>query len=96
MAVTPKFASDQEESDFWDTHDSMDYMDDTEEVDMVFIDARPGKKQISLRLERVTVSELKVAARKRGIGYQTLIRMWVMERIAQEGQSAQNPTSAAS
>lgn len=85
MATTPKFASDQEESEFWDTHDSMDYLDDTEEVDVTFIDARPRKTQISLRLDRDTISRLKMLARKRGIGYQTMIRMWVVERLAQEG-----------
>jgi predicted DNA binding CopG/RHH family protein len=83
MAKTPQFAAEQEEADFWDTHDSTDYMDGTEEVDITFVDARP-KIQISLRLAPSTISKLKSMARKRGIGYQTLIRMWVMERINQE------------
>jgi predicted DNA binding CopG/RHH family protein len=84
MAKTPQFASDQEESDFWDTHSSVDYMDDTTEVDATFVDARPRKEQISLRLDRETITRLKALAHKRGIGYQTLIRMWVMERLSQE------------
>jgi len=85
MPITPKFASEQEESEFWDTHDSMDYLDGTEEIDVTLIDARPRKTQISLRLDRETISRLKTLARKRGIGYQTMIRMWVVERLAQEG-----------
>jgi predicted DNA binding CopG/RHH family protein len=62
----------------------MDYLDGTE-VDATFIDARPRTTQISLRLDRETISRLKTLARKRGIGYQTMIRMWVVERLAQEG-----------
>ncbi len=84
MAKTPQFASDQEESDFWDTHSFVDYMDDVTEIDVTFVDARPRKAQISLRLDRETITRLKVVAQQRGIGYQTLIRMWVMERLNQE------------
>lgn len=84
MAKTPKFATLQEEADFWDTHDSTDYLDDTTEVDITFVDARPRKTQISLRLDPHTIAQLKTIAAQRGVGYQTLIRMWVMERMSQE------------
>ena len=84
MAKIPKFASEQEESEFWDTHSFADYLDDTEEVDVRFVDTRPAKTQISLRLEPETITRLKELARRKGIGYQTLIRMWVIERLQQE------------
>ncbi len=84
MTKIPKFSSEQEESDFWDTHDFTDYLDETEPVDIRFIDGRPGKTQISLRLEPETITKLKELATRKGVGYQTLIRMWVMERLAQE------------
>jgi predicted DNA binding CopG/RHH family protein len=80
----PKFASEQEEADFWDTHSITDYLDELTSVEVTVVDARPHKEQISLRLDRQTITQLKAIARKRGIGYQTLIRMWVMERLAQE------------
>jgi len=84
MSKLPQFASEQEEAEFWATHDSTEYLDDTEPVDVTFVDARPPKKQISLRLDADVIAELKAVARSKGIGYQTLIRMWVMERLAQE------------
>ena len=84
MAKIPEFASLEEEADFWDTHDSTDYLDDTTEVDVTFVDARPRKTQISLRLDPQTITRLKTVAARRGVGYQTLIRMWVMERLDQE------------
>jgi predicted DNA binding CopG/RHH family protein len=80
----PILNTEQEESDFWDTHDSTDYFDDTEEVDVTFIDVRPRMEQISLRLPSSAIASLKFLANRKGIGYQTLIRMWVMERLEQE------------
>ena len=84
MSKLPRFASEQEEAEFWATHDSTEYLDDTEPVDVTFVDARPPKKQISLRLDADAIEELKAVAQHKGIGYQTLIRIWVMERLAQE------------
>jgi predicted DNA binding CopG/RHH family protein len=84
MSQLPKFTSEREEAEFWDTHDSTDFLSDTEPVDLTFVDARPAKKQISLRLDPEAIDKLKAIARRKGIGYQTLIRMWVMERLIQE------------
>ena len=53
---------------------------------MKFEDARP-KTLISLRLQSDTINQLKALAARRGIGYQTLIRIWVMERLEDELQS---------
>jgi len=84
MSRLPRFASEQEEAEFWASHDSTEYLGDTEPVDVTFVDARPPKKQISLRLDTDAIEELKAVAQRKGIGYQTLIRIWVMERLAQE------------
>lgn len=74
----------QDEADFWETHDSTEFLDETEPVDMVFVDARPVKKLISLRLDPAAIDRLRAVARRKGVGYQTLMRMWVMERLNQE------------
>ncbi len=47
----PKFATEQEEADFWDTHDSTEYLGVTEPVAVTFVDVRPPEQQISLRLQ---------------------------------------------
>lgn len=80
----PQFKTEQEEADFWDSHDSTDFLDETEAVNVTFVDARPAMKQISLRLDPSVIDKLKSLAVDKGIGYQTLIRMWVMERLGQE------------
>lgn len=51
---------------------------------MIFTDARPRKIQVAIRFEPDTVKELRTIAQCKGVGYQTLIRMWVMERLSQE------------
>ena len=83
MARIPKFHSEQEESDFWDTHDSAEYFNDLPEVEAHFVDARP-KTMISLRLQPELIEQMKVLAEQKGIGYQTLIRIWLMERLKDE------------
>ncbi len=88
MAKIPKFKDEIEESEFWDTHDFTDYFDDMEDVDVKFVDMRP-KLLISMRMEAGTIAELKAFAAERGLGYQTLIRMWVMERLKHEKTRAQ-------
>ncbi|MCA9998991.1 MAG: hypothetical protein KDE56_24680 [Anaerolineales bacterium] len=80
----PQFQDEKEESDFWDTHDSTEFFDEFEEVDIDIIDARPRLKQISLRLDPQTIDALKNMAATKGIGYQTMMRMWIVERLGQE------------
>lgn len=84
MAKLPKFADEKEEAEFWATHDSTEYLEDTEPVEATFVDARVPKKLISVRFDNETIESLKAIARNKGIGYQTLIRIWVNERLAQE------------
>jgi predicted DNA binding CopG/RHH family protein len=76
--------SEDEIAEFWETHDVSDYWDRMEEVKEKFI-VRP-KKAISMRLDEKTITQLKVISRRKGIGYQTLIRMWIKERLEQELQ----------
>lgn len=84
VKTIPAFKSEQEEANFWDTHDSTDYLDGTEPAELTFVDARPHKRSISLRIDADAIDELRNIAGRKGIGYQTLIRMWVMERLERE------------
>ncbi len=81
MNILPAFKSEQEEAEFWDNHDSTEYLAASKEIDVQFVDNRTSMKQISLRLDLSTINEIKQVAKTKGIGYQTLIRMWVIERL---------------
>jgi predicted DNA binding CopG/RHH family protein len=84
MAKVPHFNIGQEEADFWDTHSVTDYLEELTPADVTFVDDRPRKTMISLRLDPSAIAQLKIIARQKGVGYQTLMRMWVMERLEHE------------
>jgi predicted DNA binding CopG/RHH family protein len=80
----PKFATEDEERKFWAMHDSMRYFGSMRVVKEPLQDARPSKKAISIRVDEPALDQLKRMAGKKGLGYQTLMRMWVLERLEQE------------
>jgi len=89
MSKIPHFNSEQEESDFWDTHSVTYYLEELTPSDATFVDARPRKTLISLRLDPAVITQLKAVAHQKGVGYQTLMRMWVMERLEHEAKTRQ-------
>jgi len=77
---TPRFKSLKEEREFWDTHDSMDYIDDFEEgSDVIFV--RPTKEVMSLRLDSKNIRKLKELAEKEGLPPTTFARMLIIKGI---------------
>jgi len=91
MPKIPQFASEQEEAEFWDTHDSTDYLEDTTEVEMVFVDGRPRAGLVAVRLDPAAVDRLIAIANSRNVGYRTLVADWIMERLAAEPVPDQAP-----
>lgn len=76
----PKFKTKKEEREFWDTHDSTDYLDDFEpSKDVVFV--RPKKEVISLRLEPKVIKKLRELADKEGLPPTTYARMLIIKGI---------------
>jgi predicted DNA binding CopG/RHH family protein len=73
--LVPKFRNEQDEREFWNTHDTTDYFDFSKSS-QVEIEFDPGieapVKSISLRLPREMLNQLKVLANKKDIPYQSL------------------------
>ena len=84
---TPKFKRETDEREFWNIHDTMDYFDFSK-PNRVDIEFDPGVeapvKSISLRLPREMLNELKVLANKKDIPYQSLIKVFLAEKINEE------------
>lgn len=81
----PKFKNLKEEREFWDSHDSTDYLEDFEVAeDVVFV--RPKKQVISLRLEPNIVKKLQELADKEGLPPTTYARMLIVKGI--QGRAA--------
>jgi predicted DNA binding CopG/RHH family protein len=87
----PKFRKEQEEREFWTTHDTTEYFDYSKS-NRVEIEFDPGVeapvKSISLRLPRERLNELKVLANKKDIPYQSLIKVYLAEKIAEERKTS--------
>ena len=74
----PKFKKLKDEREFWDSHDSTDFLDDfTLAKDVVFV--RPKKEVISLRLEPKIISKLRELAYKEGLPPTTYARMLIIK-----------------
>jgi predicted DNA binding CopG/RHH family protein len=92
MAKTlPEFKSEKEEAEFWDTHNSLDYIESDEPVEMELapglaakIRERARTKQVTLRLRVSQIEAVKEIAKRKDIPYQTLIRSWIAEAIRRE------------
>lgn len=78
-----KKMSDREIAKFWDEHDTVDFWPEMTAEEKPFVDKQP-KKAISMRFDVETLEQLRRIAESKGISYQTLIRMWIMERLKQE------------
>lgn len=79
--VIPKFASESTERQFWETHDSTDYLDWTQAKTVVLPNLKPTTKTISLRLPQHLLDAIKVAANARDVPYQSLIKIWLQEKL---------------
>lgn len=80
----PKFENEDEERKFWAENDSSDYIDWGNSEKKVFPNLKPSSKTISLRLPEFILDEVKMLARKRDVPYQSLIKIYLKERIDQE------------
>ncbi len=77
----PDFESEAEERTFWETHDSGDYVDWRMAERAHFSNLKPSTKAISLRLPLDLLERIKIAANKRDVPYQSLIKVWLSEKI---------------
>jgi predicted DNA binding CopG/RHH family protein len=77
----PAFASEEEERRFWESSDSTDYVDWSGAKRTRLANLKPSTTAISLRLPLGLLEQIKVAANKRDVPYQSLIKMWLAEKV---------------
>ena len=80
----PKFKNETEERKFWQKHDSSDYVDWSDAEEVVLPKLKPSTKTISIRLPESMIDELKILANKRDVPYQSLLKIFLSERISSE------------
>jgi predicted DNA binding CopG/RHH family protein len=81
-----KFKNEDEEREFWATHSPLDYFDMSKAKKVVFPNLKPSVKSISIRLPEHMLETLKLLANKRDVPYQSLLKMFLAERIQAELQ----------
>ena len=80
----PHFKSESQERDFWATHDSTEYIDWSKAKNTAFPELKPSVKAISLRLPEAMLEELKMLANKKDVPYQSLMKIFLADRIEKE------------
>ena len=80
----PKFKSESQEQEFWVKHDSSEYIDWSKGQVAVFPELKPSTQTISLRLPKSLLDALKAMANKRDVPYQSLMKIFLADRINQE------------
>jgi predicted DNA binding CopG/RHH family protein len=78
------FRSEAREREFWQNHDTTEYVDWSRARLAVFPNLKPSTETISLRLPASLLAELKTLANKRDVPYQSLLKVYLAERVAQE------------
>lgn len=81
LKPVPTFKNESEERKFWETHDSTDYVDWSKATRARFPNLKPSTQAISLRLPVSLLEQIKIAANKRDVPYQSLIKMWLAEKV---------------
>ena len=80
----PVFRSEDQERKFWETHDTTDYIDWTRAREGVFPHLKPSSATISLRLPAGLLAELRTLANRRDVPYQSLLKVFLAERLVRE------------
>lgn len=81
LKPVPAFANEAEERAFWESHDSAEHLDLSKAERVRFPNLKPSTKSISLRLPVSLLERIKVEANKRDVPYQSLIKVWLKEKI---------------
>ncbi|MFZ2068683.1 MAG: BrnA antitoxin family protein [Xanthobacteraceae bacterium] len=80
----PRFRNEAAERKFWETHDSTDYVDWSKARRVQFPNLKLSTAAISLRLPQGLLDRIKVAANRRDVPYQSLIKVWLAEKVDAE------------
>ena len=81
IKAIPKFTNEQEERLFWEQNDSTNYVDWNKASPVVLPNLKPTTKTISLRLPQHLLDSIKAAAHSRDVPYQSLIKVWLQEKL---------------
>lgn len=80
----PTFTSERAEREYWESHDAADVVDWASARRVAFPNLKASTETISLRLPTALLVDLKVLANKRDVPYQSLLKVFLAERVTTE------------
>ncbi len=80
----PKFKNEKEETEFWSSHDSAEYIDYAKAKRAAFPNLKPSTRTISIRLPESLIEHIKQLANKRDVPYQSLIKIFLAEKVVEK------------
>lgn len=95
LKAIPEFRTEDEEREFWATHDSTDYFDWSQARHVAFPEIEPSTETISLRLPESLLADLKVLANRMDVPYQSLLKVYLAERVREEFRRDRTPEELA-
>ena len=81
LKAAPKFASEKDERAYWESNDSTVHLDWYKAQKVSLPNLKPTTKTISLRLPQHLLDSIKTAANSRDVPYQSLIKVWLQEKV---------------
>lgn len=84
LKLIPKFRNEDEERDFWDTHDTTEYFDISKPIELDLSNLKPSIETISLRLPQYLLARIKQIAHFKDVPYQSLMKIFLSEKVNQE------------
>jgi predicted DNA binding CopG/RHH family protein len=84
LQAIPKFDTEEEEREFWSKHDSVEYIDWKKAQRVKLANLKPTTRTVSIRLPETMLEDLRMLANKRDVPYQSLLKIYVAERIEEE------------
>jgi len=76
----PQFKNEDDEAEFWGTHDSTEYIDWSKAVHVEFPNLKPTTKSITLRLPVMLLNKIRRIANKQDVPYQSLMKIFLAEK----------------
>ncbi|PIU37505.1 hypothetical protein CO005_03685 [Candidatus Roizmanbacteria bacterium CG_4_8_14_3_um_filter_34_9] len=84
LKLIPKFKNEDEERDFWDTHDTTEYFDMSKPMMIKFPNLKMSTKTITFRITQSLYDDLKILANKNDVPYQSLMKMFLAQKVREE------------
>lgn len=88
LKFIPKFKTEDEEREFWANHDLTDYLHQFKPVKLDLSALKASTKPITVRLPESLLEDLKIIANKHDVPYQSLMKVYLADRVRQEFGSA--------